>query len=64
MMKEIVANEGDVTKNDIILSKLKCFCSGKYSFVFPSLEQLTAGECPKIKIFSQGVLSTPRLWKV
>ena len=75
MITEIVANEGDATRNDIILSKLKwlslhclprltSFCSGNYAFEFPSLEQLIVNECPGMKIFSRGVSSTPRLWKM
>ncbi|KAK2633599.1 hypothetical protein Ddye_032596 [Dipteronia dyeriana] len=75
MITEIVANEGDATRNDIILTKLKwlllhrlprltSFCSGNYAFKFPSLEQLIVNECPGMKIFSRGVSSTPRLWKM
>ncbi|TXG65715.1 hypothetical protein EZV62_006990 [Acer yangbiense] len=75
MITEIVANEGDATRNDIILSKLKwlllhrlprltSFCSRNYAFEFPSLEQLIVNESPGMEIFSRGVSSTPRLWKM
>ncbi|TXG69504.1 hypothetical protein EZV62_004439 [Acer yangbiense] len=74
MLVEIVANDqGDiVTEDEIIFDQLKNlslyylpsftgFCSANYTFKFPSLEQLTVTECPKMKIFSPGVLSTPML---
>ncbi|XP_031258417.1 uncharacterized protein LOC116116492 [Pistacia vera] len=76
MVIEIVENEGDATMNtEIVFENLKkllfrrletliCFCSGNYSFNYPSLEELTIGECPNMKTFSQGILSTPKLHKV
>ncbi|GMI78962.1 hypothetical protein HRI_001565500 [Hibiscus trionum] len=73
-MTEIVGNEGDgaTYHQPLVLRKLKClqllylesltsFCSGNYSFEFPCLEELAVHGCPELKIFSQGVLSTPRL---
>ncbi|GMI78895.1 hypothetical protein HRI_001558800 [Hibiscus trionum] len=73
-MTEIVGNEGDgaTYHQPLVLRKLKClqlidlesltsFCSGNYSFEFPCLEEVLVVGCPRLKIFSQGVLSTPRL---
>ncbi|EOX93488.1 Phosphoprotein phosphatase, putative [Theobroma cacao] len=75
MLTGIVSNWGDGSETEIIFSKLKClelhyvpnlksFCSGKYAFQFPSLEKIIVRQCPKLKIFCQGVLSTPELHKV
>ncbi|KAK5786366.1 hypothetical protein PVK06_041002 [Gossypium arboreum] len=72
MVREIVAKEKDDAKDLVSFSKLKClvlhylpnlssFCSEEYSFQFPSLEQVIVRQCPKLKIFCQGVLSTPQL---
>ncbi|KAG8661250.1 uncharacterized protein LOC110607877 [Manihot esculenta] len=73
-LKEIVANDGDKIelKEDIIFSKLKtlelhylpslvCFCSSEHSFKFPSLKNVTVKQCPKLQVFSKGVLSTSSL---
>ncbi|XP_057999397.1 uncharacterized protein LOC131178448 [Hevea brasiliensis] len=71
-LKEIVANEGNESKEDIIFSKLGelglrylpslvSFCSAEHSFKFPSLTEVFIEKCPKMQIFSKGVLSTPRL---
>ncbi|XP_031255412.1 uncharacterized protein LOC116113399 [Pistacia vera] len=76
MITEIVENEGDATiSTEIVFNNLKklsleklksltCFCSGNYSFNFPSLEDLIIRECPNMKTFSQGILTTPKLPKV
>ncbi|MBA0833028.1 hypothetical protein Goarm_017371, partial [Gossypium armourianum] len=75
MVREIVAKEKDDAKDLVSFSKLKClvlhylpnlssFCSEEYSFQFPSLEQVIVRQCPKLKIFCQGVLSTPQLHRV
>ncbi|KAG8479955.1 hypothetical protein CXB51_024988 [Gossypium anomalum] len=72
-MIEIVANERD--HQTIVLGNLKClqlsnlkslasFCPGSYTFNFPCLEVVVVEECPKLKIFSEGVLSTPQLQSV
>ncbi|KAG6646201.1 uncharacterized protein LOC122318465 isoform X2 [Carya illinoinensis] len=37
------------------------FCSGPYSFGFPSLKEVIVRCCPEMKIFCHGVLSTPEL---
>ncbi|KAF2298647.1 hypothetical protein GH714_024476 [Hevea brasiliensis] len=71
-LKEVVANEGEESKEDIIFSKLESlefdclpslisFCSADHSFKFPSLTKVIVKQCPKMQVFSKGVLSTPRL---
>ncbi|KAG8661247.1 hypothetical protein MANES_02G215425v8 [Manihot esculenta] len=73
-LKEIVANDGDEIelKEDIIFSKLEslelhylpslvCFCSSEHSFKFPSLKNVTVKQCPKLQVFSKGVLSSSSL---
>ncbi|KAL0005320.1 hypothetical protein SO802_012881 [Lithocarpus litseifolius] len=72
---EIVASEGGEV-NDVInfcklaylklenLPNLTNFCSGSYSFEFPSLEEVIVEQCPEMKIFSHGVKSTPKLQRV
>ena len=75
MMKEVVANEGENAGDEITFCKLEemelcglpnltSFCSGVYSLSFPVLERVVVEECPKMKIFSQGLLVTPRLDRV
>ncbi|XP_031270765.1 uncharacterized protein LOC116129150 [Pistacia vera] len=71
---EIIAKEGDREEEIVFgqlkvlelycLSSLTFFCSTNYSFKFPCLEQVIVSQCPKLKIFSQGVLSTPLLKRV
>ncbi|KAH9753046.1 Disease resistance protein [Citrus sinensis] len=46
------------------LPSLTSFCLGNYALEFPSLKQVVVRECPKMMIFSQGVLDTPMLNKV
>ncbi|XP_058000535.1 uncharacterized protein LOC110653207 [Hevea brasiliensis] len=71
-LKAVVANEGEESKEDIIFSKLESlefdclpslisFCSADHSFKFPSLTEVIVKQCPKMQVFSKGVLSTPRL---
>ncbi|KAG2702082.1 hypothetical protein I3760_06G074700 [Carya illinoinensis] len=43
------------------LPNLTNFCSGAYSFGFPSLEKVIVSCCPEMKTFCQGILSTPKL---
>ncbi|TYI08370.1 hypothetical protein ES332_A10G293600v1 [Gossypium tomentosum] len=73
-MTEIVAHEGDYHQT-IVVGKLKClklsylesltsFCRGSYTFNFPCLEEVVTKWCPKLKIFFDGVLSTPQLQRV
>ncbi|KDO38099.1 hypothetical protein CISIN_1g046741mg, partial [Citrus sinensis] len=76
MITEIVADDDDVAKDEIIvfnelrkltlssLKSLTSFCSGNCAFRFPSLEILVVADCHNMKIFSRGELSTPVLLKV
>ncbi|XP_044482373.1 uncharacterized protein LOC123208847 [Mangifera indica] len=74
---EIVENERDATSsseqvvfnnlNKLSLKNLEFlsfFCSGNYSFNFPSLEEFIIKGCSNMKSFSQGMLSTPKLHKI
>ncbi|KAG6775144.1 hypothetical protein POTOM_018573 [Populus tomentosa] len=75
MVTEIVANEGEGIKDEIVFSKLETlelvdlpsltsFCSEKHSFHFPSLVHYSVRRCPEMKFFSNGALSTPKLRRV
>ncbi|KAK9218725.1 hypothetical protein WN943_007362 [Citrus x changshan-huyou] len=46
------------------MQNLTSFSTGNYVFKFPSLERLLVDDCPNMKIFSGGELSTPMLHKV
>ncbi|XP_044484326.1 uncharacterized protein LOC123210160 isoform X4 [Mangifera indica] len=74
LLTEVIANDGD-REDEIVFGKLKVlelyclssltfFCSANYSFEFPCLEQVIVSQCPKLNIFSEGVLTTPLLKKV
>ena len=74
-MTEVVAREGGEADEVITLSQLThlqldclpnltSFCSGSYSFEFPSLEEVIVRQCPKMKIFCHGVYKTPKLERV
>ncbi|XP_044467301.1 uncharacterized protein LOC123197194 isoform X2 [Mangifera indica] len=74
LVTEVLAKEGD-KKEEIVFGQLKVlelyclsnltfFCSANYSLKFPCLEHLIVSQCPKLSIFSLGVLSTPLLQKV
>ncbi|KAB1202365.1 hypothetical protein CJ030_MR8G007349 [Morella rubra] len=72
----VVDEEVEVKQNEVItfsnlaylkldcLAVLENFCSRSYSFNFPALEEVTMRQCPEMKIFCPGVLSTPKLKKV
>ena len=71
-MTDIVSNEGSEAGDEITFSQLKSlvlrclrsltsFNSGNCKIIFPSLEKLTVIECPQLKNFSNGVISTPML---
>ena len=75
-VKEIfMGNEGDEPITDGIeiefntlnslsllhLPDLESFCSAKYTFRFPSLEEIKVVGCSKMECFCNGVLYTPRL---
>ncbi|XP_007030033.2 PREDICTED: probable disease resistance protein At4g27220 [Theobroma cacao] len=75
MVENIVACVGEEMKDGIVFTQLKylelnclpnleCFCLESCDLVFPSLEQLIVMQCPNMKIFSKGELSTPKLQKV
>ncbi|XP_059429133.1 uncharacterized protein LOC132162940 [Corylus avellana] len=76
MIMEIVSgdrgegNDQVITFSKLTSLKLDClpqlsnFCSGGYSFEFPSLEEVIVSQCQEMKIFSVGVLSTPKLKRV
>ncbi|TYG47939.1 hypothetical protein ES288_D11G382700v1 [Gossypium darwinii] len=74
-MREVVASDEDETSYEIVFRALKClelhclqslssFCSRNYALRFPSLEQVTLSQCPRMKNFNQGELTTPKLQKV
>ncbi|TYG47943.1 hypothetical protein ES288_D11G383100v1 [Gossypium darwinii] len=74
-MREVVASDGDETSYEIVFRALKrlelrclqsltSFCSRNYTLRFPSLEQVTLCQCPRMKNFSRGELTTPKLQKV
>ncbi|KAK3227583.1 hypothetical protein Dsin_007445 [Dipteronia sinensis] len=74
MRTEVVANEGAVPEEInfrklkslslVYLQSLASFCSAKHILNFPILESLVVNECPKMKIFSEGVMSTPKFYKL
>ncbi|KAG8479746.1 hypothetical protein CXB51_029582 [Gossypium anomalum] len=75
MMREVVTSDGDDTSYEIVFRSLKylelhclqsltSFCSGNCTVRFPSMEQVTLSQCPRMKNFYQGVLSTPKLHRV
>ncbi|XP_011007552.1 PREDICTED: uncharacterized protein LOC105113187 isoform X2 [Populus euphratica] len=75
----VVARQGgDEADDEIIFSKLEylellnlqnltSFCFENCAFRFPSLKEMVVEECPNMRMFSPGVLSTPKLqgvhWK-
>ena len=75
MIEEIIIHGGDREENPIIFSKLEylelhclprltSFYGGSYVIEFPSLQQIVVRQCPNMKIFSHGALSTPSLHKL
>ncbi|OMO99146.1 disease resistance protein [Corchorus olitorius] len=75
MIEEIIACDADEIQGAIVFSqlrylKLSClpslasFCLGNQSFDFPTLQKLIVHECPKLEIFCQGDLTTPKLQQV
>ena len=75
-VKEIfVGNEGDELITDgieiefttlkslslLYMPNLKSFCSARYTFRFPSLEEIEVAGCSKMECFCNRVLYTPRL---
>ncbi|OMO62926.1 Cc-nbs-lrr resistance protein [Corchorus olitorius] len=78
MIVEIIACQGDneVKGGNIVFSRLsflklscllnlKGFCSGDHiNIEFPALDNLIVNGCPRMEIFCQGELSTPKLQQV
>ena len=73
-MREIVANEGseaeagdEIAFNNLTLlelmdlSSLTAFHLGNRTIKFPSLDYALVNNCPQLKIFCSGVLSTPKI---
>ncbi|XP_044474533.1 uncharacterized protein LOC123202630 [Mangifera indica] len=74
-LRMVVATEINTTEEEVVFSQLRklkfhclksltCFCSANYAFRFPCLEQVIVSQCPNMKTFSQGSLSTQKLDKV
>ena len=75
MIEEIIASEGEEIKGGIVFTQLKylqlsclpnlaSFSLGDHIFEFPALAKVIVKECPKMKNFCQGDLSTPKLQRV
>ncbi|KAL3565099.1 hypothetical protein D5086_033145 [Populus alba] len=75
LMDEIVVNKGTEAETEVMFHKLKhlalvclprlaSFHMGYCAIKLPSLECVLVQECPQMKTFSQGVVSTPKLRKV
>lgn len=75
LMDEIVVNKGTEAETEVMFHKLKhlalvclprlaSFHLGYCAIKLPSLECVLVQECPQMKTFSQGVVSTPKLRKV
>ncbi|XP_044482244.1 uncharacterized protein LOC123208782 isoform X1 [Mangifera indica] len=72
MMIEVLANDGDIEKDEIVFEKLERlllfglesltgFGSRKYNLKFPSLESISVSQCFKMKTFFEGGLNMPKL---
>lgn len=75
LVTKVLANEEDIAEEVISFCKLKClelhclssltcFCLANYAFEFPCLAKVIVSQCPKLKTFSHGVLSSPKLNRV
>ncbi|TXG49631.1 hypothetical protein EZV62_025506 [Acer yangbiense] len=75
MIEGIVTHMEDEVENPIIFSQLKylglhclpsltSFYPGNNMIEFPSLQQVIVRQCPSMEIFSQGVMSTPKLHRL
>ncbi|KAF8391529.1 hypothetical protein HHK36_023834 [Tetracentron sinense] len=79
-MEDVVSKEkeGEEVMGKIVFPKLKTidlfslhglrsFCSGNFSFEWPSLEQVLLSDCPQMETFTAaalGIRSTPKLKKI
>ncbi|TXG71340.1 hypothetical protein EZV62_006275 [Acer yangbiense] len=72
MIEEIITRKEDEAVDQIIFNQLEylglnclpsltVFYSGSWTIKFPSLQKVVVKQCPNMKLFSRGVLSTPRL---
>ncbi|TXG71310.1 hypothetical protein EZV62_006245 [Acer yangbiense] len=72
MIEEIITHKEDEAIDQIIFNQLEylgldglpsltIFHSGSFAIAFPSLQKVVVRRCPNMKLFSRGVLSTPRL---
>ncbi|KAE8673811.1 Vitamin E pathway protein 5 isoform 1 [Hibiscus syriacus] len=72
MIEEIIASTTEEVMDGIIFSQLKSleldrlpilsrFCTGNYTLLFPSLEEVIMRQCPKMELFTKGKLSAPKL---
>ncbi|TXG48455.1 hypothetical protein EZV62_027749 [Acer yangbiense] len=75
MIQNIISHDRNEVEDHIIFKKLNylelhslrsitAFYSGNSIIEFPSLLKVVVIQCPNMKIFSQGVLSTPKLNKL
>ncbi|XP_031272206.1 uncharacterized protein LOC116130617 [Pistacia vera] len=75
LVTEVIVTEVETTEEEIVFSQLKIlelhcltslasFSSANCAFEFPCLEQVIVSQCPNLKIFSRGGLSTPKLKRV
>ncbi|KAK8633704.1 hypothetical protein V6N13_014543 [Hibiscus sabdariffa] len=73
MIEEVIASSTDEVTDVIVFNQLESleldslpclssFCSGNYAMVFPALNEVIIGQCPKMEIFTMGELSTPMLY--
>lgn len=71
-VEEVFVHIQDGAKDEIAFTHLKhlglyslpsltSFCPGDCNFEFPSLEEVIIRGCPRMRLFSQGVVSTPKL---
>ncbi|CAK7340769.1 unnamed protein product [Dovyalis caffra] len=72
MIVEIVASEENEVENEVVFHKMEhmklhslpsltSFYSRNCAFMFPSLAEVLVVECPNMKYFAPGVISTPEL---
>ena len=75
VLMDIEGGEEDITIDEIVFSKMRnlqlinlpsltSFCSARYTFKFPCLEEVTVEGCPNLRNFCPGVLITPKLHNV